>query len=100
MVVRSAAVTSILYSLAVVQSVTTKSSARHLAEIAVLIAGAGAASIIVGAGFGLGWIPGGGESGRAERIAYAVGGLLIGLGCLVFLLAIRGGFGSVKVRLS
>ena len=90
--------TSILYSIAAVQSVTTKSGPRHLAEFALLIAGAGAAAIIVGAGFGLGWIPGGGESGRAERIAYAVGGLLIGLGCLVFLLAIRGGFGSVKVR--
>lgn len=90
--------TSILYSIAAVQSVTTKSGPRHLAEFALLIAGAGAAAIIVGAGFGLGWIPGGGESGRAERIAYALGGLLIGLGCLVFLLAIRGGFGSVKVR--
>jgi hypothetical protein len=91
-------VADIIYYIAAVQSVTTKSGARHLAEIAALVGGAGAFALIVGGGFGLRWIPGGGDSGRAERLAYLVGGLLIGVAFLLLLLAIHGGFGSVTVR--
>lgn len=89
---------NVVHHIAAVQSVTTKSGARHLALFAALIGGLGALSIMLGAGFGLRWIPGGGDDGRAERIAYIVGGLLIGVGFLSLIIAIHNGFGSVTVR--
>ncbi|MBV8949256.1 MAG: hypothetical protein JOZ99_00155 [Actinobacteria bacterium] len=84
--------------LAAITSITVKSSARHEAEIAAIIGGVGAILIIVGAAMGLRLLPAGAAADRAERVAYLLGGLLIGLGFLLFLLAIHGGFGSVTVR--
>lgn len=86
-------------SLLALTSVTTKTSARHLAEIASIIGVVGAIVLIVGGGFGLGLLPGGGDStGRLERIGYVVGALLIGIAFLLMLVAIHGGFGSVTVK--
>ena len=81
-----------------ITSITVKSSARHLAEIAMIIGGVGAIAIIVGAAMGLRVVPGGTAAGRSERVAYIIGGFLIGLCFLLFLLAIHNGFGSVTVR--
>jgi len=89
---------SLMHYVAAVQSVTTKSGPRHLAELAGLIGGLGALSILVGGAFGLRLIPGGDAGGRAERIGYAGGGLLIGIAFLILIVAVHGGFGSVRVR--
>lgn len=78
-----------------ITSITVKSSARHLAEIAMIVGGVGAIAIIVGAAMAL---RGGTAAGRSERVAYIIGGFLIGLCFLLFLLAIHNGFGSVTVR--
>jgi hypothetical protein len=79
--------------------VNQHSSARREAEIAMLISGLGAIAVIVGGVLGLG-LAGGGESGsgRPERISYIVGGFLLGIGFLVMILAIHGGFGSPTIR--
>jgi hypothetical protein len=79
-------------------SVTTKTGPRHLAEIAAIVGGVGAIIMIVGGAFGFGLLPGGDSAGRLERVGYMVGALLVGLGFLLLLIAIHGGFGSVVVR--
>jgi hypothetical protein len=90
--------------------VNQHSSARREAEIAMLISGLGALAIIVGGVLGLGVFGGGSESesesatersarsGRAERLSYIVGGFLLGIGFLVMILAIHGGFGSTTIH--
>jgi hypothetical protein len=86
--------------------VNQHSSARREAEIAMLISGLGALAIIVGGVLGLGVFGGDPESpserpapsGRSERISYIVGGFLLGIGFLVMILAIHGGFGSTTIH--
>lgn len=82
-------------ALLAITTVTTKSSARHLAEIAMIVGGLGALGIIVGGVIGLDVVPGG---VRGERISYIAGGFLIGVCFLLFLLAIHNGYGAVTVR--
>ncbi|HEY7135425.1 MAG TPA: hypothetical protein VIB48_10180 [Acidimicrobiia bacterium] len=81
--------------------VNQHSSARREAEIAMLISGLGALAIIVGGVLGLGVFAGEDSeapSGRSERISYIVGGFLLGIGFLVMILAIHGGFGSTTIH--
>ncbi|HEX4775883.1 MAG TPA: hypothetical protein VFW74_03840 [Acidimicrobiia bacterium] len=75
---------------------TTKTGPRHLAEIAAIVGGVGAIITIVGGAFGLGLLPGRDAAGRFERIGYIVGAFLVGLAFLLLLIAIHGGFGSIK----
>jgi hypothetical protein len=78
--------------------VNQHTGARREAEVAMLISGLGAIAVIVGGVLGLGLFGGGSTSGRPERISYIVGGFLLGVGFLVMILAIHGGFGSPTIR--